>query len=87
MYWYLLGLQDSLRSVAGLPTLSIATTKRRYINVASEATADEKEDALATLQDAWTELTEKVQQEFEKNGFSSSKFNSDCTSACSTKVN
>jgi acetone carboxylase beta subunit len=43
------------------------------INVASEATADEKEDALATLQDAWTELTEKVQQEFEKNGFNSSE--------------
>jgi acetone carboxylase, beta subunit len=39
------------------------------INVATNPTNDEKSKAGTILQDAWDELTEKVKDEFDKNGF------------------
>ncbi|WP_109430364.1 hydantoinase/oxoprolinase family protein [Sulfoacidibacillus thermotolerans] len=41
------------------------------INVGANATQKEQVEAAGILQEAWNELTEKVQQEFEKNGFQS----------------
>lgn len=45
----------------------------RDINVGQNATNAEKQDAATAIQTAWSELTEKVQQEFEKNGFPSTE--------------
>ncbi|RIV24119.1 hydantoinase/oxoprolinase family protein [Alicyclobacillaceae bacterium I2511] len=42
------------------------------INVGYQATENVRDDAAEALQGAWNELTEKVRDEFDKNGFASS---------------